>query len=372
MPPRKRDQGPDHKSARERLDSIWNAVAEQTERKPDAEYVDDAALRQAIRDCINHSQVAYRFCLPVQLLGKLVMPGVDVLALQRAKATDARAWDARSLASKVVAPFNQAQENVLGASADPYVGNAMRIPRMRRDDPSKRDIAGWNRLIDVLEAVENRGDPAFCEAVFRQVLLEFHRRQQQLRFAYPVPPRVSLAETLRVGRAFLDERSGGDRALALAGALFDVIAERFGLFAIVKRARINASDEASGQAADLECLDSNGRVVMAVEVKDRALTLTDVEGTIVKTRNREIKDVFFTAPQVAAADFDAVERRFAAAFSAGQNLYHADLFDMAEIVLGLAGEGGRITFLKRVGEHLNAWNTQPRHRQTWKGLLETL
>ncbi len=56
--------------------------------------------------------------------------------------TDLTGWDARSLGSKVVAPFNQKQEGILGTSSDPYVGNPMRIPRMFRDDPGKKDVAG--------------------------------------------------------------------------------------------------------------------------------------------------------------------------------------------------------------------------------------
>ena len=53
----------------------------------------------------------------------------------------------------------------------------------------------------------------------------------------------------------------------MAGALFDAIGEHFRLFARVNRARINASDEATGQAADLECVNSEGKTIVAVEVK---------------------------------------------------------------------------------------------------------
>lgn len=373
MVTRKTDPGVDYAQARRRLDEIWSVVAECAETQPAQSYVDDEAVREKIRACINHAQVSYRFCLPVQLLGKVLMPYVDALALQRGKdAKNRRAWDARSLARHVVAPFNQAQESVLGSSADPYVGNAMRIPRMRRDDVSKKDLAGWNALIDVLEWVEKASGPQRAEVALNQALLEFHRRQKSLQFDYPVPPRVSLANALRVMTEFLGETSGGDRALALAGALFDVIGVRFGLYARVGRARINATDEASGQAADLECVDANDRVVLAVEVKDRVLTLADVEGTISKARLRDIGDVFFAAPQIRESDRGAVEQRFSTAFASGQNLYHADLIDLASTVLALAGETGRTEFLRRVGEHLNEWNTQPRHRQGWKTLLESL
>jgi len=109
-----------------------------------------------------------------------------------------------------------------------------------------------------------------------------------------------------------------------------------------------------------------------VEVKDRALTLADVEGTIAKTRNREIQEVFFTAPKVDAADADKIDSRLNTAFAAGQSFYIFDFLDLARAVLALGGSAMRRLFLQKVGEHLDAWNTQPSHRHAWKCLLESL
>ncbi|MDE2484213.1 MAG: restriction endonuclease, SacI family [candidate division NC10 bacterium] len=356
------------------LETHWQAVVTEADARPQLWYIADAALREAIRASVNHKQVAYRFCLPVQLLGKLTDPNLDCLRLQKRKGDrrDVTGWDARSLATKVVAQFNQRQENILGTSTDPYVGNPMRIPRMARDDKSKKDVIGWNTLVGVLEQVESRCDSAFTEAVFREVLLEMFRRQKSLRFVYPLPPRISLENSLSMARRFLEEKSGGDRGLALCGALFDAIGTHFRLYAKVERARINASDEATGQAADLECVSDEGKVVLAVEVKERTLTLTDVEGTLRKCRQREIRDVFFTIPGVRDEEKTALDERIARAFAGGQNLYVFDFFDLSRSVLALGGEPIRITFLQKVGEHLDLWNTQPAHRQAWKKLLESL
>ncbi|PZR77298.1 MAG: hypothetical protein DLM52_04890 [Chthoniobacterales bacterium] len=373
MAPAKRDDRVNHERAAELLKEHWTSVTSQAEQQRKLRFVRDKRLANAISKSINHPQVAYRFCLPIQVLGKLTNSELDVLALQRGKSeADTTTWDARSLGSKIVAPFNQQQESVLGTSTDPYVGNAMRIPRMLRDDKSKRDLAGWNTLIDVLEQVQQRNDTGFTGQVFDQVLLEIHQRQRSLRFAYPVPPRTSLAATLELAETFLSEKSGGDRALALAGALFDVIGVHFGLFAQVNRARINASDQATGQAADLECVSKGGDVAIAVEVKDRILRLSDLEATIAKSRNRRIRDVFFTAPQVNAEEAEQVEGRIAAAFTGGQNIYVIDFFELARPILALGGEAMRTLFLKKVGEHLDSWNTQPSHRQAWKRLLEKM
>ena len=80
-------------------------------------------------------------------------------------------------------------------------------------------------------------------------------------------------------------------------------------------------------------------------------------------------------PHEARGDYEhwqAVGDRITRAFAAGQNLYIFDFFELARSVLALGGEAIRITFLKKVGEHLDTWNIQPRHRQAWQKLLQSL
>src|SRR5216684_6572110 len=94
---------------------------------------------------------------------------------------------------------------------------------------------------------------------------------------------------------FLAAKSGGDRALALASSLFTVIGSSFGLFETVRRGQINAADSQTGMAGDLECLTSDGTVALMVEVKDRKLTIQDVEGTLLKARSAQVKEIFILA-----------------------------------------------------------------------------
>ena len=368
----KRKDTLDFEQAAKLLNEHWQAVTAEAAAKPDLQYAKDGAVREAVHDSINHALVSYRFCLPIQLLGKMLNPALDCLRLQKSDPQDVTGWDARSLGRKVVAVFNQQQESILGTSEDPYVGNPMRIPKMLRNDQSKKDVQGWNTLVETLSQVEQHRSPSFTTALFRQVLLEMFRRQQSLRFSYPVPPRVSLELALSISAEFLEEKSGGDRAQALAGALFDAIGIHFGIFSQVNRARINASDKATGQAADLECLDKNGKLVLAVEVKDRTVALADIEGTLHKSRQRQITEILFTSRGIRPDERDAIGDRITRAFAAGQNLYIFDFFELARSVLALGGEAIRITYLKKVGEHLDTWNTQPRHRQAWQKLLQRL
>jgi hypothetical protein len=50
------------------LESHWQMVVAEASAKSDIKYVTDVALCKAIQASVNHKQVAYRFCLPVQLL----------------------------------------------------------------------------------------------------------------------------------------------------------------------------------------------------------------------------------------------------------------------------------------------------------------
>jgi hypothetical protein len=189
---------------------------------------------------------------------------------------------------------------------------------------------------------------------------------------YSVPMRVSVSTALRVAKDFLQTGKSKTRLLLVCSALFGMIGIQLGTYAKVERGNIPNRRRFRPNILDLECVDKTGKVVLAVEVKDRALTLADVEGTITKTRNREIQEVFFTTPKVSAADADKIKTRLDTAFAAGQSFYVFDFFSLARAVLALGGNAMRRLFLQRVGEHLDTWITQPSHRQAWQRALQSL
>jgi hypothetical protein len=194
----------------------------------------------------------------------------------------------------------------------------------------------------------------------------------KLQWHYTPPLRVSVVSALDIAEKFLKGAKGRTRLLVLCGALFEALGTQSGRFARVVRGKFPNRYALRPNTVDLECLDADGNVAIAVEIKDRELTLADFEGAISKARNREIREVFFTAPRIAARDAAQISERISTAFAGGQNFYVFDLFDLARPVLALGGEQLRVAFLKKVGEHLDNWNTQPSHRQAWKRILESL
>ncbi len=227
----------------------------------------------------------------------------------------------------------------------------------------------WDKLCEVIDAVEN-GSTELTKDVFRQVLRETYRKLGTANIKYDVPLRSSLANTVAVIGEFSREQSGGDRPLALTAALFQVVGDHFRLFKNVRREKINTSDKASGQVADIECLDDEGRVVIAVEVKDRIITISDFEEKLTSTRRKGIEEVFFASAR-GNKQPEGMPERVEKEFAAGQNLYVFNLVDLARSVLALAGEQSRRNFLNLVGEHHNAFS-DTKHRLAWKKALQRM
>ncbi len=234
------------------------------------------------------------------------------------------------------------------------------------------DRTEWASLCNILQEVQDRSSPVYTELVFAQVLDAVRDRLKALTFSYVVPARVSLqqAEALVVG--FLAERSGGDRGLAVLAALFETFAADFGLYTEIRRGRVNAADAATGAAGDLECLGRDGVVKLAVEVKERRISLADVHGAVAKARGLGVKELLLCTHGVEAAETEAVAADFAKVWASGTNIYHLTAAELMHASLPLLGEGGIRDFIVRVGEQLDKFSTQPLHRKGWKSRLDGL
>ena len=194
----------------------------------------------------------------------------------------------------------------------------------------------------------------------------------ELAFEYFVPERVSLQQVLSITRKFLSEPSGGDRGLSIAAALFKMFREFFHIYSTVKRHAINAADSATGTTADIECYGEDGILRLAVEVKERNLTLIDVRSAINKARRVSLKELLFNTPGVNPKEESDIQKLFKKNWAAGTNLYRLSIDELIRVGLSLTGEKGRTYFLKKVGDQLDTYNTQSANRKQWKELLEAL
>ena len=145
------------------------------------------------------------------------------------------------------------------------------------------------------------------------------------------------------------------------------IGERFGIFDRVDRQAINEADAAGGRPGDIVCYSSDVQV-FAVEVKDRTVTLQDVDTAIGKARRSGVTEVLF-AGGMAAGDTPEISERVQQEFGLGINIYQLEIDVLLRVVLTISGEASRVRFLTLVGTELNHRVTQPSHKLTWQDLL---
>jgi hypothetical protein len=183
---------------------------------------------------------------------------------------------------------------------------------------------------------------------------------------------VSLRQAMELVRIYVKERSGGDRGLAIAAALFETVRKHLGLYREIRRNVINAADAATKSAGDLECIAADGTVKLAVEVKERRIGGADVQEMVAKARLHGINEFLICSDGIPAGEEEAVARLFAIAWASGTNLYHSTTTELMRTWLPLMGEASVRDFVAEVGRQLDTFGTQPRHRQAWKTLLDQL
>ncbi len=355
-------------NARKKLTEEWQQLVEQG---LEGEMCLPPEISDAISRTTNSKTLTYRYVLPTQILAKVVSPALDCRSIQAGSGLDG-SFDARSLCHQVIVAFDRQNDSVLGGSKEPYLNNPLRIPVIHsKYRTAQKDKAGFDDLQTVLDYVEEHSDCAL--SALRVVLLAIRERLRCTSLTYPVPNRISLAQCSQVVLAFVAERTGGMRLQTACVALFRCIGQMFGVFATVEAENINAADSSTGSAADLECKDREGNIVLAVEVKDQQLTLRHALDKLPGARSKGIRElIFLVQGGIAAAEAESVRNLIDREFITGQNIYVCEFAAFMESCLVLVGERGRRIFLECIGKELDERRVDIEHRRKWAGLLSSI
>lgn len=331
-----------------------------------------AEFRCLILESLRSRTKSYKYVLPTQLLSKAVDQSLDCRSLQASNDT-LGAFDARTIAHKVIVPFDLGNHNVLGESPEPYVNNPLRCRAVTPEFRARqKDKEGWDRLISVLDKVERTNNHDFTLRVLDQVLYYIYTLLDEVRVNYPTPNRLSMEKTLKAINLFVQVRSGGDIIEAIATSFFRTIGSKFQIYDQVLRASVNTSDTSSGMLADIECYKNN-EIVFIAEIKDRNLTLTELLGKIEVARANHLSELLFVVQDgFAAEQMNQIHERILDEFNSGINIYVIDLQTLITPSLILLGERGRSEFIRKIGEELEAGKTAVVHRKKWAQILRDL
>lgn len=345
------------------LDDQWEQALANYTGAPDPE----------IDRFVDSSVVSIRYAFLTQLLGKHADPARDLLCLQRgdrgSSTESSGRWDPRGFCTRVVVPWNQRHQNVLGASREPYVSKPLRRPRLDRQMESLKNRVEWDALVEFLTALESASDPAKVEDALRRCIKSVARRLRDQQVEYPVPMRIGLDQLCNILDRYLEVANGGLRPLVVTTALMRTLGKAFSLFTRVESQGVNEPDSATGRPGDVMCYGEDDTLALAVEVKGDELTLIELEGTIEKARSARVANILFATPGFVASDREAIRARVTEEFAQGSNIYQASIQSLVRNSFMLLGEDWRVKFLYEICSELDARSSQPMDRLAFADLL---
>lgn len=350
---------------RENLQSYWTII---NKANLNQNFTDDETAEK-IAHLLRSKTKTYRYVLPTQILAKVTNPSLDCRCIQVGRKPEQGNFDARSINEKVIIPFERTNGRPLGGSPQPYVNNPLRVPEIsKRYAAQQKNQRDWMSLSELLEQVEQTNEDTFTLKFLKQVLIEIRRIQQEQTITYPVPHRISLEHMTEILNDFLSASSGGGRLQAISFALFLTLKDTWGIYDEVYSESVNAPDTQGGRSADIDCV-KDGETVVAVEVKDRTVTLELLEDKISTSRLNEVKELLFMIRSNQLVDSDDVIERGRREFGSGLNVYMVDFAEFIKSVFVLIGEKGRNRFLINIGYSLEQLRVDFVDRKEWAELL---
>ena len=222
--------------------------------------------------------LTYRYILLTALLAKTVSPQIDILSLQAGDISEG-AYDARTLASKVVYPFQKNMlSNVLdGANNDPLVNKPGRFLRLDKSnsvaggDPTKALFL----LCENLPQIDSSEKALLCVDYIVSLLIE-QKAARDMRQAVLEETTKNL-DVFRIRTLLnnlLDKGFGGAALVLVATALYHLryAGEEYQIVAHP----VNQSGASKRQFSDLDVF-REGLPFIATELKDKPFSSSDVE-----------------------------------------------------------------------------------------------
>jgi hypothetical protein len=358
-----------HEAARNYLEATWSAVLE----IPNLGMVTDPKRSRPLERIVKEGGSTYPYVLLTQLLGKCVKSDLNALCLQESSDLPG-AWDARSLASKVIVPWNDAVGRpISGANPDPYVNNPARHKNFGEEMRSKaKNKEHYDFLHMLMKEVQASPQERIAD-IFRWSLIEIRRHLEANDNAYFGPPRVSLNDIVSVVKSFIAVPSNGVRLQVITYATLKILSNAFSDFGTIRSYPTNSSDRASGRAGDVERINKSGAVDFAIEVKDETLSQAELGNTILKARAANVFNVLFVVQgNPVVDDNQAVAERISQEFSRGVDVNVAPADDFLRNTLMLLSPEQRAMLLRVVHDSLHELGAQFKHRLHWQELMRSL
>jgi SacI restriction endonuclease len=344
------------------LESMWTGLL------LDYEAVEiDERLSMLLRS----ESVSHRFAVITQIAGVFFDGNRSPFCLQLGEG-DEGDWDARSFASAVIVPWLRNHESPLGTSGDPYVGNPLRRPAIEAEPQGVKKSARplWKALHSLAGVIDE--DRTKAERYLNQAIAIIMRIRDENEKPLILPKRMSPNSITAAVEEFLREPSGGERALSVLTAIFEVIIGPLINAHKIERSMINSSDASTGAVGDLSIYDADDKLLVAIEVKERSLALEDVRTMLAKVLETNELSVVFAAPSVEAVDSEEVSLLYEKSFRNRVACHFVPVEEFLRVAFSISKEGKFVEFVTGVETNLIKYKTQPHNRNRWREIISDL
>ncbi len=245
-----------------------------------------------IRTIIQGKHLTFRYILVTALLGKATNPSINALALQ-AGADLEGAYDARSLCHGIVVPLErQLLNRSLGGSNEPFLNKPARFPTI---SPSNAVRAGRDReLLLILHKVLSEIETS--EQAFNSLCIAVHYTIERQTARNGLLPQLSESadshlKIIEFVDAFVTRSIEGQVAAIVAGTILSTYFDQFEGFEVIVHP-VNQSGASSNEVADID-IKKNGKIFVAIEVKDKQFSEQDVDHAAFKASQYSLKSITF-------------------------------------------------------------------------------
>lgn len=256
--------------------------------------------------------LTYRYILLTALVAKATNPNIDILSLQAGDDSQG-AYDARSLASRVVFPFQRdfLEDALDGSNEDPLVNNPGRHPRLSKKNKSaggdpKRALFF---LCDELPKVADQATARECldYYIFKCLGIAEAKRNQSAAYSTAIIT-IDVFSARRFLDELLDKNFGGLALLLVANSIFSITHSRDKGFEVIPHP-VNQSGATGGQIGDIDIRTKDGTPYLAIELKDKPFTSTEVAKAAETAYKRGTPAMLFVAGRASTLT-DEVRRYF--------------------------------------------------------------
>jgi len=324
------------------------------------------ALHKAIKSLFISSTQAYREALLGCALARIIDSNIDIRLPYMNQGDNA--FNGRTLDERVVNPFLQDRE--IPCSKGPYLNvfrrNIRFVPETARGVRDKKAYAAFLDFIGELEKVESEKARDYLRFLFYTFLI----LRSDSKITLTKIHRLSLEQYEILISRLLEIPSGGLLPVLLSVAMFGTIRKCFNLNWQIKWQGINVADRASGAGGDIT-LESNGDIVLAVEVTERPIDRSRVVSTFnTKISPQGIDDyLFFFSSGLPDNEARAAARQY---FAQGHDISFLPVKDWLVNSLGTIGPSCRGIFTSEFLKLLDSPDVPANLKVAWNDQLKAL